>query len=134
MVYRCSLPQSGYWQSHQVGFIFIITSRWSREWEGREYLEERTTVNVWLMYLQVANVCDNLKLIMLSNQSSDEFSSKMVQQTEGKVYIHLCLSEQVIGNPLLRIIILWILMWCHRLSRSIVTQKGLTLLSYSDKN
>lgn len=58
------------------------------------------------MYLQVANVCDNLKLIMLSNQSSDEFSSKMVQQTEGKVYIHLCLSEQIIGNPLLRIIIL----------------------------
>lgn len=58
------------------------------------------------MYLQVANVCDNLKLIMLSNQSSDEFSSKMVQQTEGKVYKHLCLSEQVIGNPLLRIIIL----------------------------
>lgn len=34
------------------------------------------------MFLQVANVCDNLKLIMLSNQSSDEFSSKMVQQTE----------------------------------------------------
>lgn len=45
LVYRCALPQSGYWQSHQVGFIFIITSRWSREWEGREYLEERTTVN-----------------------------------------------------------------------------------------